>query len=163
YKAIQYYQLALDRLYFLGPNFEKALSRGDVGTQHNFISPDTVTMYLERLIRASSQKARAYSEVAKRYQNFNRPDLARSVIERAYTATYLESALIARLMIDIGAQSGSTYQDQIRITIENAQLNYRMALLDMKDVYSSITDDTNYFGFPPDYIPFPALETSSPA
>ena len=39
-------------------------------------------------------------EIARRYQNFNRPDLSRRVIERSYVATYLESALITRLMLD---------------------------------------------------------------
>jgi hypothetical protein len=33
-----------------------------------------------------------------------------------------------------------------------------MALLEMRDVYADITDDINFFGFAPEYIPFPALD-----
>lgn len=161
YQAIQYYQLALDRMYQLGPNMHTAMTRGAVGSDPNFISPEMVTSYLERLIRAASQKSVAWSQVAKRYQNFNRPDLARSVIERAYVGTYLESAMINFLMLDIAAASSSASLPQIRITIETAQRNYRMALLDMRGVYQQISDQQNFFGFPADYIPFPALDSSS--
>ncbi len=41
--------------------------------------------------------------------------------------------------------------------LEEAQKRYRMALLDMRTVYSTITEDINYFGFSPEYVPFPTL------
>ncbi|MER2564223.1 MAG: hypothetical protein ABTQ32_26065 [Myxococcaceae bacterium] len=161
YQAVQYYQLALDRLYMLGPNMSVALARGPVTSELDFISAETVTSYLERLVRAASQKSRSIGEIARRYQNFNRPDLARRTIERGYVATYLESAIISRQMLDIAAASSSASLPQIYITIEKAQRNYRMALLDMREMYAQITDEMNYFGYPPDYIPFPAIEGSS--
>lgn len=163
YAATQYYQLVLDRLYNFGPNFDRALQLGAVVNDgsSNFITPATVTDYLERLVRAASQKSRAWGEIARRYQNFNRPDLARTVIERAYVTTYLESALIARLMFDIRERSPIASQPQIALVLEKAQRTYRMALLDMRDVYSQITDEVNYFGYPPEYIPFPALDSAS--
>ncbi|MBM4778178.1 MAG: hypothetical protein GQE15_10805 [Archangiaceae bacterium] len=161
YQSVQYYQLALDRLYMLGPNMQVALARGPVTSELDFISAETVTSYLERLVRAASQKSRAIGEIARRYQNFNRPDLARRTIERGYVATYLESALISRQMLDIAAASSSASLPQIFITIEKAQRNYRMALLDMREMYAQITDEQNYFGYPPDYIPFPAIDGSS--
>ena len=163
YLSVQYYQLALDRLYKLGPNMRTALtvSNNDINNQNSFLSPETVTTYLERLVRAAAQKSRAWGEIARRYQNFNRPDLARAVIERAYVGTYLESALIARLMLDISASAGNAYQDQLTVTLEKAQRSYRMALLDMREVYGQITDEVNYFGYPADYIPFPPLDSSS--
>ncbi len=159
YEAVQYYQLALDRLYLLGPDLSTAMGRGLVNTDQNFITSATVTDYLERLIRAASQKAVASAQIAKRYQNFNRPDLARAVVERSYVGTYLESAVIGRLMQTIMQGSAASQMPQINITIEKAQRSYRMALLDMHDVYGKITDQMNYFGFPPDYIPFPALDS----
>ncbi len=163
YAATQYYQLVLDRLYMFGPNLDRALQLGGVvpNGSSNLITPATVTDYLERLVRAASQKSRAWGEIARRYQNFNRPDLARAVIERAYVTTYLESALIARLMFDIQDRSTVSYVDQIRVTLEKAQRTYRMALLDMRDVYGQITDEVNYFGYPAEYIPFPALDSAS--
>lgn len=161
YQSVQYYQLALDRLYLLGRNMGVALSLGDVGTSNNFISAETVTSYLERLVRAAAQKSRAWGEVARRYQNFNRPDLARAVIERAYVGTYVESALISRLMQDIAAGSGAPNQPQMRLTIEKTQRSYRMALLDMREIYAQLSDQLNYFGFPADYIPFPAIDSAT--
>lgn len=161
YQSIQYYQLALDRLYLLGKNMGIALSLGDVGSTNDFISAETVTSYLERLVRAAAQKSRAWGEIARRYQNFNRPDLARAVIERAYVGTYVESSLISRLMQDIAAGSGSPNQPQMRLTIEKTQRSYRMSLLDMREIYAQLSDELNYFGFAPDYIPFPALDSAA--
>lgn len=163
YQAVEYYQLALDRLYKLGTNMDVALTRGSVDSDVNFVSPQMVTRYLERLIRAASQKSVAWSEIAKRYQNFNRPDLARRVIERAYVGTYLESAMLNFLLLDIAAASSSDSTPQIRATIETAQRGFRMALLDMRGVYQRISDQMNYFGFPADFIPFPALDVSGGA
>ena len=53
YQAVQYYQLALDRLYMLGPNFSTALTRGGLSLASNFVSNETMTEYLERLVRAA--------------------------------------------------------------------------------------------------------------
>ncbi|MBM4781271.1 MAG: hypothetical protein GQE15_26600 [Archangiaceae bacterium] len=161
YQSVQYYQLALDRMYRFGPDMRAALARGDIGTAENFITAQTVTTWLERLVRAASQKSRAWGEIARRYQGFNRPDLARKVIERAYVAAYLESALISRLMLDITRQASQSTLPQLRVTLERAQQNYRLALFDMRDVYSQITTNVNFFGYAPDYIPFPAVDTGS--
>lgn len=165
YQAVQYYQLALDRLYLLGFNFSVALSRGskNIGDPLIFVTEDTVSDYLERLVRAAAQKSRAWGEIARRYQNFNHPELARRVIERGYINTYLESAIISRLMQDIAAGSAPSFRDGIRVTLEKAQRSYRMSLLDMRDVYAQISDDLNFFGYPADYIPFPTLDTSTGA
>ena len=155
YQAAQYYQEALDRFYSMSPLIWRALSYGFAS--RNFVKQETVTAYFERLIRASTQKARTWSQVAQRYQNFNRPDLARSVVERAYTATYLESIVLGQMMQRITSVLAPEDKPQIAIEIENGQRRYRMALLDMRKVYTSITDDINFFGFAPDYIPFPTL------
>ena len=161
YQAIQYYQLALDRMYRFGPDLQVGLSRGALSEATNFLTPASVTTWLERLVRAASQKSRAWGEVARRYQSFNRPDLARRVIERAYVATYLESALINRLMLDITASAAASGLPQLQVTLGRTQRNYRLALIDMRDVYSQISNDVNYFGYPPDYVPFPAVDTGS--
>ena len=161
YQGIQYYQLALDRMYLLGPSFAAALSRGTTSNSAVFVSPETVTMYLERLAGASAKKARAWNEVAKRYLSLNRPDLARAVVSREYVRTYLEGVLLGKLMAQITELSRTSNKDQLRLVLEQAQRGYRMALLGMGDVFRSIDDDTTIFGFQPDYIPFPALDTST--
>ncbi len=162
YRAVQLYELALDRLYGLGPNLAETLSRNvSVDSPVVFLSAETVILYLERLIRASTQKARAFSEIAERYQGLARPGLARQVVSRAYASAYLEAALIEQLMADIASRAVSADQPQIDLAIETAQRRYRMALLDMRSLYGRITDDVNFFGFAPDYVPFPALDASA--
>ncbi len=155
YLATQYYQTALDRFYKLSPVIWESI--GELPPGQSFITQGTVTSYFSRLIRASAQKTRAASEIAKRYQGFNRPDLARLVVERAYTSAYLESIILSRLMLKVVDVASPSDKAQIEKEVENAQRIYRMALLDMRNVYTDIVDNLTFFGFDPDYIPFPAL------
>ncbi|MBN2361975.1 MAG: hypothetical protein JXR83_21165, partial [Deltaproteobacteria bacterium] len=156
YLAVQYYQAALDRFYSLSPLLWDSIDA--LGPDDGYIDKDTVVTYFDRLIRASSQKARAWSEVAKRYQSFNRPDLARLVVERAYTSAYLESVVLSRIMLKLEAIVLPEDRPQLVQRVELAQLTYRAALLAMRDGYAAITDNPTLFGFMPDYIPFPALD-----
>ena len=96
YQSVQYYDMALGRFYSLNPSIWRALTYGETG--RNFISQATVTTYLTRIANASTRKAEAWSQISTRYQNFNKPELARLVIERAYAGTYIESVLIARMI-----------------------------------------------------------------
>lgn len=156
YQAAQYYQLVLDRFYRIAPEIWRALAvLPDSG---RFITQETVVSYFDRLVRASGQKSRAWSEIALRYQSFNRPDLARLVIQRAYTSAYLESAVLARMMLRVVDVSSDKYKAQITAALEDGQLRARQGLLKMREVYAKITDDVTFFGLAPDYIPFPALE-----
>ena len=158
YLAAQYYQEALDRFYALSPTLWRSLAHYRDADGHNFVTPETVTLYLERLMRASTQKARAWSQVAKRYQSFNRPELARRVVERAYIATYLESILVARFMVGVTDTLRREDLPQVARVLEDGQLRIRQALLDMGNVQRSITNELNTFGYPADYIPFPLME-----
>ena len=153
YQAAQYYQEALDRFYTQSPRLWKALQYGFSG--RNFVTQETVTWYFERLVRASTQKSRAWSQVAQRYQNLDRPDLARAVIERAYTATYLEGILLSQLMRRITDTLKPEDRAQVWQVLEDGQRRYHTALLDMRNSYRSITDEVSWFGLPPDYVPFP--------
>lgn len=157
YKAAQYYQLALDRFYGQARAFR--VSMNDLPAGEGFVTQATASGYVDRLLLASTQKARAWQEVAARYQSFHKPDLARTVIERAYAATYLESIILSDLMTDLVSQADPTDKDQIRVLIEQAQHTYTAALLDMGKVHQQISDDNTVFGFAPDYIPFPTLDT----
>jgi hypothetical protein len=155
YLAAQYYQTVLDRFYALSPYVWQSV-QGDVS--RNVITKETVVGWFDKLIRASTQKSRAWSEVAKHYQSFNRPDLARHVAERAYSAAYLESIVLSRLMLRVVNVSDPADRAQIVQRAELAALGYRAALLDMRDVYASISDNPTVFGFAPDFIPLPALD-----
>jgi len=159
YKATQYYQEVLDRFYAMSPILWESLSYG-FGNQ-NFITPETVVRYFDRLVRASTQKSRAWSEAAKRYQGFNQPELARTVIERAYTATYVESILLSRLMLDIVDVLSPEDRPQVIAVLDEGQRRYRMAMLDMQNVFADISDDITFFGLPPEYIPFPTMDPGS--
>jgi len=161
HQAVQYYELALNRFYFMSPVIGAALMAGPPSADVNFVSAEMVTSYLDRVVRASTQKSRALAEIARRYQSFNRPDLARRVTRRAYTATYLEAIALANIIQRIYVVAGGTDRPQLLVQLEDAQLRYRMALLDLANVHQSITDDVNFFGLPPDYIPFPALDVTA--
>lgn len=160
YRAVQYYDIVLDRFYAAGPHFGRALALGDTSAPANLISPQTVTLYLPKIVRAAAQKSFAWSEIAKRYRDFNRPDLATRVLSRAYAQTYLESVLISRMMLDISARSQGRFQDQIAIELLNVQRRLRVALLDMREVFQEVAQGTTFFGFPKEYVPFPAIDTS---
>jgi hypothetical protein len=156
YQATQYYQSALDRFYALSPAIWGSVSSPDAA--RNFITMETVVTWFDRLARASTQKARAWSEVAKRYQGFNRPDLARLVAERAYTSAYVESIVLSRMMLQVVNVVDPADRAQIHQRVDLASLSWRATLLDMRDAYAAITDDVTVLGFAPDYIPFPALD-----
>ncbi|MBN2362424.1 MAG: hypothetical protein JXR83_23430, partial [Deltaproteobacteria bacterium] len=156
YLASQYYQLVLDRFYALSPAIWASIAAAVPGS--SFVTQATVVSYLTKVARASTQKARAASEIAARYQMFNRAELARRVVERVYTATYLESLLLSRLISEITTRLAPDDVPQVAATLEDIQRRYRVALADMRTAYSKLTDEITYFGFPPDYIPFPALD-----
>ena len=156
YQATQYYQQALDRFYSLAPALWVSI-KAPSANEH-FVTLATVVAYFDRLVRASTQKARAASEIAKRYQSFNRPDLARRIIERAYASTYMESVILSHLTLRLVQIVSIADRPQISQSLRQASLGYRSALLDMQDVYDSITDTTGFFGYAPEYVPFPALD-----
>jgi hypothetical protein len=156
YQATEYYQLVLDRFFSLGPTIWKSMDPAK--TFPGFVMTETVTAYFDRVARASTQKSRAWSQIASRYLSFNRPDLARRVVSRAYVSTYLESIILSRVMLQLLDTVEQADKAEIKKRVELAQLGYRSALLDMQQMYDTITDDVTVFGFPPNYIPFPALD-----
>ncbi|MEQ9500568.1 MAG: hypothetical protein RIT81_27105 [Deltaproteobacteria bacterium] len=157
YLARQYYQRSLDRFFGVLSLIDRSLAAAP-GDQ--IIGQQTVSTYIGHLIRASTQKARIASEIAARYQNFSRPEIARLVIERGYVAAYMESVIFTHLMQNIVEISAPQDVAQIAKNIQTAQTTYRVALSDMRQRYDAITEDVDFFGFPPDFIPFPALEAS---
>ncbi len=158
YQAGQYYQQVLDRFYSLSPFIWRDLDTARSNPQQSYVSQEVVTSYLGRVLRASSQKSRVWSEVGRRYQAINRPDLARLAVQRAYSSAYLESVVIARMMRLVQDVSPAQNQAQIRAVLDQSALTYRASLLDMEEVYRSFTDSVTMFGFAPDYIPFPLVD-----
>lgn len=156
YQASQYYQLVLDRFFaestWLWNNLDT-----DQGL-NGYLSINTVAGYLTRVIRASTQLSNTSNEIARRYQAFNRPDLARRVIERGYARSYLESQILSQFMRAVQQVVERDQQDQVAVAVSDAERSYRVAMLDMQNSYKRIQDDRTIFGFAPDYIPFPALE-----
>ncbi|MCA9524829.1 MAG: hypothetical protein KC549_00855, partial [Myxococcales bacterium] len=157
HQAVQYYDEVLDRFYALSPQVWRSLQAG--GGNDNFITPETVTRYLDRLVRASSQKSRTWAQIADRYRAFNRPDLARPVIERAYTGAYLESIVMSRMMLRIIDELAPESRPQIEAILLETQRRYRIALNDMREAYGNISDQQTFYGIPPDYVPIPALDS----
>jgi hypothetical protein len=155
YQATQYYEMVLDRFYSMSPSLWQSLQEAP-GFQ--YVSEDTITTYLDRVTRASTQNAAAWSEIARRYQALNRPDLARRVLERAYARAYQESGILTEIMTEMMRSVSPVAVSQVIIEIEQAQRRYRVAMVDMRQAYDRITNQVNYFGLAPDYIPFPALD-----
>ena len=154
YQATQYFEKVLDRFYKFSPLIWENLE-GDPADL--FITQAMVTTYLDRVIRASTQNANAWSQIARRYRALNRSDLARIVLERTYTRSYQESLILSQIMTEIARRVDPAAMPQVILEIERAQQRYRMSMLDMQMSYTEITDQINFFGLPPDYIPFPAL------
>ncbi len=163
YQAAQYYSSVLERFYALSPVLSTSLASGAPQTGRNFISDALVTDYLAKVVRASTQRARVQGEIARRYQAFNRPDLARRVIERGYLSTYLESVVLSNILLSIYDAAGGSSRPQLLAELETAQRSYSVALLNLRELYGSITDNVNYFGYPADYLPFPALDVGPSA
>lgn len=156
YQSVQYYEQALNRFYAMSPLLWRSIS--SLGANNGFVSKDTVATYFAHLIRASSQKSRALSEIARRYQGFHRADLARGVVQRAYTAAYLEAIVLSRIVLELGNVLKPEDRPQLVGEVESAALVYRSAFLQMRETYQALTDEPTVFGFAPDYIPFPALD-----
>jgi hypothetical protein len=158
YLASQYYDLVLERFYrqvvWLWENIE-----GDEGER--YVSAATITTFLDRVIRASTQSANAWGEVARRYQSFNRQALARRVLSRAYTRTHQESLLLNAFMTQAIDAVEAEERPQVLVTIENTQRRYRVAMLDMQERHRQLSLELDFFGLPPDLIPFPALDEDS--
>ncbi|MEL6181409.1 MAG: hypothetical protein AAFS10_20795, partial [Myxococcota bacterium] len=122
YQSIQYYQMVLDRFYRLASTITTSIDRDQQQEGfETFITEVSAATWFERLIRASTQKGRVYSEIAARYQGLNRPDLARRVIERAYIGAYLESIVFTHVMTDLIEVSDPSELAQLRSQIERAQ------------------------------------------
>lgn len=151
YQSGQYYQLVLDRFARLSPTLWKGLD----DPANNFITIDTISTYFSRVIQASTKKARIASELATRYRAFNRPDLARRVIERAYAQAYLESTAIGQFMRRSVAVLDANELEALNIELERANRQTTIALDQMVEDYRGITDNVTFFGDPPEFISFP--------
>ncbi len=156
YRSMQYSQLVLDRFSRLSPTLFRVMEN----PEGNFISPESVATYFSRLVLASTNKAKAAGRIAQRYQQFNRPGLARTVIERSYAEAFLESSALSQTMkraIDRLPVRQSAARDGMRVELENAQLAYKVALATMRTDYLAISDNLQNFGLAPDYVPFAIL------
>ena len=153
YEAIQYYEQALDRLQGHVPRWRRTFAAGGA-----YVTPSTLTDYVALTVTASTRLAQGWTEVARRYEALDRPDLARRVVERAYARAYLESRLLSRLQQDLAARLPVASQAQAELVRETALRRYRVAMLGLRSYYEGIVDGPSAFGFSPDYVPFPLLD-----
>jgi len=162
YQANQYYQEALDRFYMLGPVIRQAVRdaedmasdpTGDY--RDSFLEPELVTTYFDRLMRAASQKTRAWNAVAERYVALGRADLGEMIVKRAYAGAYLENVMVARLMQDVRDTFSAAERPSVDSVISSAEVRFGQGMVDMMSVYRSISDESGVFGVDPDFVPFP--------
>ncbi len=155
HQATQYYGLVLDRFF---SNSVRLWDSLEAAAGDGYVTLGTVTTWLDRVIRASTQSANAWSEIARRYRAFNRPDLARRVLVRAYTRAWQESLVLRAMMTAITDVLDPAELPQVEAAIRDAQIRYRVAMLDMQARFQQIGDRIDAFGLPPEFIPFPALD-----
>lgn len=160
YRAAQLYEAVTERFYALAPTLIDAIAAGDIGAPPRTVTSATVTSYLDRIVRASSQRARTWSAIAERYLALARPDLARAVIRRAYASIYLESSQLADLMLSIQRRTSPAARAQVVASLELASLRYRVALQEMRAVHESVSDTPTFFGYAADYVPFPVRDNN---
>lgn len=156
YLSTQYYQLVLDR-FFSQTDLIYASFKGS----NSFITAKSVTSYFQKLLLASTRKARSWSHIATRYHQLNRSDLAKRVVERAYTATYIEMTILTRLLRELMRVIDPKEMSQVSSEISKIALTYKEALLVMEETYKKLSQDLNHFGLPTGYIPFPAMDSFS--
>lgn len=154
--AVQYYELALERFFHLGPVIHDSLNELPDG--EGFVTLGTVTGYFERLLRASNRKAAAWAAIAERYQLMQMDALARRVVERAFTATHLESVFFSRVMQDVVLDVGEVSRPQIRRILEGAQVGWESALRTLQEQYAKLDDEPRFLGIPEGFVPFPPLD-----
>lgn len=160
YLAVQYYQMVLDRAFAQSSVIQASFRTGN--PLNYFITLETVTSYFKKLITASTNKARVMSTIAQRYHRIAREDIAKFVVQRAYIATFIEFTVLTRLMRELVRAKGSksAVSAQIRDEIDKASLTYKAELIRMNEVFRKVSKQLNFFGFPDNYIPFPALENN---
>ncbi len=157
YLSVQYYQMVLDRFF----SQANTLYASFASPSRAFLGAGAVSSSMQKLLLASTRKARSWSEIAKRYHAINRADLAKHVIERAYSATFLEMTVLTRLLRQIILILDTREEPQIRSEIENVTRTYKSALLDMEETYKKLSLAIDTFGIPKGYIPFPAIDSFS--
>lgn len=157
YKAVQYYQKALDRFYRMSPIVWESLAESSIS---DLIDAKSADSYLARLVRASTQKARLWSEIARRYHRLDRSDLAHRVSERAYGAIYMESIAMARVLGAVRNINDLAARAQLVAQLEQVQQVYNAAMSEIRQVHIETNEEINAFGFASDYVPFPAIDGS---
>ena len=157
YQSTQSYELVLNRFHRLSATLWQIMRPPAV----SFVTSDTMTRYLDRVILASTKTAKLAGEKAERYMRFSRADLARGIVERSYTAAYLDGILFSkflrRYLEGLVGPSQTAQRPQMVLQLENAQLQYSAALYRLRETYDAITDDATVFGFPRGYVPFASL------
>ena len=157
YRSVHYYQSVLDRFYAQTSTFSASFR----STSTSFLTANTVTSYIPKLLLAATRKARSWSQIARKYHSLNRLDLAQHVMERSYVATYIEQTILTQLLNTLARTTNKSLLAQLRKEIDRVALTYSAALSDMQETYQQVSRKVNQFGFAPGYIPFPAIDSFS--
>ena len=149
YRALQRYDQALGRFQRHSAPLWRAM--GSVDT--SYITPEAVTTYFERLLRASTRRTEAVSEAANVYAGLLEPELARGVIERGFARASLEATTLTQFIRRATPARGAA-RDQLESTLETASVRYAIALGRLRESYARVTNERTIFGLPPDLVPF---------
>jgi hypothetical protein len=149
YEAAQLQSMVVDRFFRRVP----AIARSVRGEGRSFITPSVVSLYLPQVVEAASDRAQVWAEIAIRYRDFERPELARRVVARTYASAWAEVAVLESLLDELLAAASPEESDAVRLLADQALQRYRRALRQLADVHRSVDSTMNPFGLPRDLLP----------
>jgi hypothetical protein len=157
YRAEQFYRRVLDRF------FDRAAGLlVDVQTAPRpLMTAETLEVWVSRVLLASTQRVRVLAQTARRWHELGRPDLARSVLERAQVAAQLDAASLIAVLDGVQRGVVGAERDQATRFLEDAMRRYSVATSELQGLRATLGEATNPFGFDDDYVPFPALASAT--
>ena len=162
HQAMQLYDQVIERLHTLAPATGKAIDTRKVSTDRSFVTREMAFNYLERIARASTQRAFVMSEIIDRYHRFGDPALARSVLERAHTRTSLEAAALIALIREVNDLTAYSDAARSKELLDSTQRGYYEALLALDGARKDLDRGLDAFHFAKDEVPLPSSSMTTP-
>ena len=162
HQAMQLYDMVIERLHTLAPATGKAIDTRKVSTDRSFITREVAFNYLDRIARASTQRALVMSEIVNRYHRFGEPELARSVLERAHTRTSLESAALIALIREVNELTAYSDAARSKELLDRTQRGYYEALIALDGAREELDRGLDTHHLNSAVVPLPSLTDAAP-
>lgn len=161
HQAMQLYDMVIERLHTLAPATGKAIDTRKVSTDRSFVTREMAFHYLDRIARASTQRAFVMSEIVTRYHRFGEPALARSVLERAHTRTSLESAALIALIREVNDLTAYSDAARSKELLDSTQRGYYAALIALDGARKELDRGLDAHHLGAEEVPLPSLPAAA--